>query len=94
MANPEKLEKKYIVYILKNRMNRRFTGITDDAEAELRAHNKGEFKGTKQFRPWQLEWYSASLTRNDSLRLEEQVRLHKKSTSMLEQITQKQDMGL
>ncbi|MGJ8676690.1 MAG: GIY-YIG nuclease family protein [Akkermansiaceae bacterium] len=87
-------EKTYIVYLLKNRMNRRFTGITNDAEAELKAHNSGQFKGTKQFKPWQLEWYSEPLSRNDSLRLEEQLRLHKKSTSMLEQITKKQDMGL
>lgn len=89
-----KSEKKYIVYLLKNRMNRRFTGITDDPEIELQKHNKGEFRGTKQFKPWQMEWYSESLTRNDSLRLEEQLRLHKKSTSMLEQITKKQDMGM
>jgi predicted GIY-YIG superfamily endonuclease len=86
--------KTYIVYILKNRMNRRFIGITDDAEAELRAHNKGQFKGTKAFKPWQLEWYSGSLTRNDSLRLEESLRHHKTNTPMLESITTKHDMGL
>ena len=91
MPKPEKI---YIAYILKNRMNRRFTGITDDPEAELQKHNKGEYRGTKQFKPWQMEWYSVPLSRNDSLRLEEQLRLHKKSTSMLEQITKKQDMGM
>jgi predicted GIY-YIG superfamily endonuclease len=86
--------KTYIVYILKNRMNRRFIGITDDAEAELRAHNQGKFKGTKAFKPWQLEWYSGSLTRNDSLRLEESLRHHKTNTAMLESITSKHDMGM
>ncbi|MBT8037982.1 MAG: GIY-YIG nuclease family protein [Verrucomicrobiae bacterium] len=86
--------KTYIVYILKNRMNRRFIGITDDAEAELRAHNKGQFKGTKAFKPWQLEWFSEPLSRNDSLRLEENLRHHKTNAAMLESITHKHDMGM
>ena len=68
-------QKAYFVYILKNRMNRRFIGITEDAKSELRRHNKGEFKGTKPFKPWQMEWCSGSLSRNDSLRLETQLRV-------------------
>ena len=86
--------KTYIVYILKNRMNRRFIGITDDAEAELRAHNKGQFKGTKAFKPWQMEWCSGPLTKNDSLRLEESLRTHKTNATMLESITDKHEMGM
>lgn len=74
-------------------MNRRFTGITNDAKEELDAHNKGKFKGTKAFKPWQLEWYSEPLSRNDSLRLEESLRKHKTNTTMLEHITQNHEMG-
>ena len=87
-------QKAYLVYILKNRMNRRFIGITENSETELRRHNKGEFRGTKQFKPWQMEWCSGPLSRNDSLRLEEQLRKHKTSQSMLESITQKHEMGM
>ena len=84
----------YLVYILKNRMNRRFIGTTHDAEEELTAHNKGQFKGTKAFKPWQMEWCSEPLSRNNALRLEEELRHHKTNTPMLESITHKHEMGL
>ncbi len=87
-------KKYYQVYILKNRMNRRFIGKTEDAEAELQAHNKGQFKGTTAFKPWQMEWYSEPLSRNVALRLEENLRHHKTNTGMLESITHKHEMGL
>ena len=86
-------QKAYFVYILKNRMNRRFTGITEDFETELHKHNQGVFRGTKPFRPWQMEWCSGPLSRNDSLRLEEQLRKHKTNLSMLETITLNHEMG-
>ena len=86
--------KQYQVYILKNRMNRRFIGMADDAEAELKAHNQGKYRGTKAFKPWQMEWYSNPLSRNDALRLEESLRHHKTNTPMLESITNKHDMGI
>ena len=75
------------VYILVNRMNRRFIGTTEDAEAEVKAHNKGTYKGTKQFKPWTLEWYSLPMSVNDAIRLESKLRKHKTNTSMLEHIT-------
>ncbi|MGB0991479.1 MAG: GIY-YIG nuclease family protein [Akkermansiaceae bacterium] len=87
-------QKSYHVYILKNRMNRRFIGITEDSENELSLHNKGQFKGTKPFKPWQMEWCSGPLSRNDSLRLEESLRHHKTNTAMLESITHKHEMGM
>lgn len=76
-------ERTYLVYILKNRMNRRFIGTTGDAEAELAAHNQGKYKGTKPFKPWQLEWRSAPLSRNDSIRLEGALRHHKTNADMI-----------
>lgn len=87
-------KKTYQVYILKNRMNRRFIGMAENAETELTAHNKGQFKGTKPFKPWQMEWSSESLSRNDALRLEENLRHHKTNSAMLESITHKHDMGM
>ena len=75
-------------------MNRRFIGKTEDAEAEFQAHNKGQFKGTKAYKPWQMEWCSGPLTRNDSLRLEESLRTHKTNAVMLASITDKHEMGL
>ncbi|MCP5537894.1 MAG: hypothetical protein H7A51_16885 [Akkermansiaceae bacterium] len=87
-------QKSYQVYILKNRMNRRFIGMSEDAVAEHKAHNKGQFKGTKAFKPWQMEWYSNPLSRNDALRLQESLRHHKTNAAMLESITHKHEMGL
>jgi len=78
---------KKIVYILVNRMNRRFIGTTEDADAELTSHNKGEFRGTKQFKPWKMEWCSLPMSVNDALRLEEKLRKHKTNANMLEHIT-------
>ena len=80
-----------IVYILVNRMNRRFIGTTENTDAELAAHNKGAYKGTKQFKPWKLEWFSLPLSVNDAIRLEAKLRKHKTNATMLEHITDEQD---
>lgn len=79
------------VYILVNRMNRRFIGTTEDIDSELKAHNKGQYKGTKAFKPWKLEWYSLPLSVNEAARLEGKLRHHKTNVSMLEQITCEHD---
>ena len=77
-------KKTYQVYILKNRMNRRFIGKAEDAQVEYTARNQGEFKGTKAFKPWQMEWCSDQLSRNDALRLEEELRIaHEIQMSLL-----------
>ena len=76
------------------RFARRFIGKAEDAQVEYTAHNKGEFKGTKAFKPWQMEWCSDQLSRNDALRLEEELRHHKTNTPMLESITHKHEMGM
>ena len=76
-------QKAYFVYILKNRMNRRFIGVTEQPDDELALHNSGKFKGTKPFKPWQMEWLSEALTRNDSIRLEQALRHHKTNTDMI-----------
>jgi len=86
--------KTYQVYILKNRMNRRFVGMADSAETELKSHNQGKYRGTKAFKPWQMEWYSEQMSRNDALRLEENLRHHKTNVAMLQSITHKHDMGM
>lgn len=87
-------QKTYQVYVLINRMNRRFIGCTEDALKELERHNKGEFRGTKAFKPWRMEWYSDPLSRNDSLRLEESLRHHKTNTQMIHKIIQDHRLGM
>ncbi len=82
---------KKIVYILVNRMNRRFIGTTEDLDAEITAHNKGVFRGTKPFKPWKVEWYSLPMSVNDAIRLEAKLRKHKTNASMLEHITFEHD---
>ncbi len=80
-----------IVYILVNRMNRRFIGTTEDVEKELSDHNRGKFKGTKPFKPWKLEWYSLPMSVNDAIRLEAKLRKHKTNVRMLEHLTDEHD---
>lgn len=87
-------KKTYQVYLLVNRMNRRFVGISEDADAELARHNKGDFKGTKAFKPWKMEWCSEPLSRNDSLRLEESLRHHKTNPAMLDKIIRDHCLGM
>ena len=44
------------VYILQSLSNPQefYTGLTDDVQARLRAHNAGKSAHTAQFKPWKL----------------------------------------
>ena len=55
------------------------------------SHNKGEFRGTKQFKPWKMEWCSLPMSVNDAIRLEAKLRKHKTNANMLEHITFEHD---
>jgi hypothetical protein len=38
-----------------NRTLRQYTGLTDDLEFRLKAHNSGQVPHTSKFRPWKIE---------------------------------------
>jgi predicted GIY-YIG superfamily endonuclease len=56
----------WFVYILANEADAEhfYVGLTKDVHARLVAHNAGQVRHTKKFRPWRLKTYVAfSLTR-------------------------------
>jgi len=63
----------YQVYVMVNKMNRRFIATAESPEDELVQHNKGEFKWTAQFRPWSIEWTGQPMSRRDADRLEKKL---------------------
>ena len=75
--------RSYHVYVLVNRMNRRFIALGENPKEELVQHNKGEFKWTTQFKPWKLEWISGSMPRRDAERLERKLLPHKTNPNAL-----------
>jgi putative endonuclease len=54
----------YYTYILKSvNFDRFYVGSTEDTEARLIRHNKGEVTSTKPYLPWKLVYYEAHLTK-------------------------------
>jgi predicted GIY-YIG superfamily endonuclease len=51
------LNKFHYVYILvcENDETRQYTGITEDLESRLKAHNDGQVPHTSKYRPWRVE---------------------------------------
>ena len=47
----------HYVYILVNEKDpsRHYTGITNDLDARLQAHNTGQVPHTSKYRPWRIE---------------------------------------
>lgn len=47
----------HYVYILVSEADetRHYTGITEDLESRLKAHNSGKVPHTSKFRPWRIE---------------------------------------
>ena len=47
----------HYVYILVSETdeNRHYTGLTDDLESRLKAHNNGQVPHTSKYRPWRIE---------------------------------------
>ena len=47
----------HYVYVLvsKDDPTRHYTGLTDDLESRLKAHNWGQVPHTSKYRPWKIE---------------------------------------
>lgn len=48
-----------VAYILQSTLNpeRFYTGITDNMEARLEAHNSGQVPHTSKYKPWRVKTY-------------------------------------
>jgi len=83
--------KMFRVYVLVNKMNRRFIATAEDPEQELRGHNRGVFKWTAQFRPWQLEWFSNAMSRREADKLERKLVPFKTNAGALQSLLDEHD---
>ena len=48
----------YRVYLIKNREDRTYIGLSDDIDRRLEGHNSGISRWTKYRGPWRLHWVS------------------------------------
>ncbi len=55
----------YYIYILKSvKINKLYTGSTEDLKRRFKEHNFGKVKSTRFGRPWKLVYYEAHLTKS------------------------------
>lgn len=65
----------YYVYILKSLKNKSFyIGYTSDLKNRIKQHNNGESLATKPFRPYELIFYEAFLSKRDAKGREEYLK--------------------
>jgi predicted GIY-YIG superfamily endonuclease len=66
------------VYILVSETDktRHYTGITEDLEARLKAHNNVQVPYTSKFRPWQIETAIAFRSRKKAAEFERYLKSH------------------
>jgi putative endonuclease len=66
------------VYILTSQVDpsRHYTGLTDELEGRLRAHNSGKVPHTSKHRPWRIETAIAFRSRKKALAFEKYLKTH------------------
>ena len=68
----------HYVYVLisQSHPGRHYTGITEDLESRLSAHNSGGCPHTSKFTPWQIETTVAFRSRDKALAFEKYLKSH------------------
>ena len=68
----------HYVYILVSQTNpdRHYTGITDDLDGRLRAHNNGQVPHTSKYRPWHIETAIAFRIATKAVEFEKYLKSH------------------
>ena len=72
----------YYVYILRNKDKKLYIGFTTDLQERFKRHNDGEVKSTKPYRPWELIFYEAYVSKKDAMRREEYLKTAKGRTTI------------
>ena len=65
----------YIIYSKK--LDKYYTGVTDNLEWRLERHNLGWGRYTRGGIPWQLVYYEEYLTKQEALKREREVKAQK-----------------
>jgi putative endonuclease len=60
----------YVYLLLSSKNQSWYIGCTDDLKNRFAKHNSGKSKYTKDFMPWNLLYYEASLDKADAFRRE------------------------
>jgi len=68
----------HYAYILTSESDetRHYTGITEDLEARLKAHNAGQVPHTFKYRPWKIETAVAFRSREKAAAFEKYLKSH------------------
>ena len=64
----------YRVYVLQNREDRFYVGVTEDVERRLAEHNAGSSRWTRGKGPWHLVWESELLPLSAARKLENRLK--------------------
>ena len=65
----------FYVYILySDKLNKYYTGQTNDLEDRIHRHNSGSEKHTSKEMPWELLWSSEVSSRSEAMKLEKQIK--------------------
>jgi predicted GIY-YIG superfamily endonuclease len=66
------------VYILvsESHPDRRYTGLTDDLDGRLKAHNSGQLRYTAKYKPWLIDTAIAFRSRNRASQFEKYLKSH------------------
>jgi putative endonuclease len=71
------MQAAYRVYVIQNREQRFYIGISDDVSRRIDQHNSGTSRWTKGKGPWALCWTSDELSLSDARRLENALKRQK-----------------
>jgi predicted GIY-YIG superfamily endonuclease len=68
----------HYVYILVSEIepSHHYTGLTDDLETRLRAHNAGQVAHTSKHKPWRIETAVAFRSREKAAQFERYLKSH------------------
>ncbi|MFC1884509.1 GIY-YIG nuclease family protein [Thermodesulfobacteriota bacterium] len=68
----------HYIYILVSESDesRHYTGLTDDLEARLKAHNEGKVPHTSKYRPWKIETAVAFRLKEKAVEFEKYLKSH------------------
>jgi putative endonuclease len=70
-----KINQKYFVYAIKSAIDGRiYVGMSADVDERVKAHNRGETKSTKPYRPWKLIYKKFVGTREQARKEEKRLK--------------------
>jgi len=72
------MENYYYVYILQSEQDqsRHYTGLTQDLDKRLKAHNNGNVPHSRKYRPWYIETAVAFRSHEKALAFEKYLKTH------------------